>query len=191
MSTVFSWHDKRKYFIFFITEIEIYLQSKNSTDYSVQIYNYFIINVNLIIPIIIFLLSQLFYFLMTILLLRNMRPFPLQLIFEHKWAFISMILNLFLVTDLFENLIKFINHLFKMFTHTHQHLHEVLRSPFSRSFVYPRLWTPDLLCVSHWLSVLFLWQPLWKVLLSSWHSRGNWTTSSSIAGIWINESYLP
>lgn len=118
MSTVFSWHDKRKYFIFFITEIEIYLQSKNSTDYSVQIHNYFIINVNLIIPIIIFLLSQLFYFLMTILLLRNMRPFPLQLIFEHKWAFISMILNLFLVTDLFENLIKFMNHLFKMFTHT-------------------------------------------------------------------------
>lgn len=62
MSTVFSWHDKRKYFIFFITEIEIYLQSKNSTDYSVQIYNYFIINVNLIIPIIIFLLSQLLLF---------------------------------------------------------------------------------------------------------------------------------
>lgn len=72
---------------------------------------------------------------------KEHRPFPLQFIFEHKWAFISMILNLFLVTDLWE--FDTIYEPLLQNVHTHQHLHEVLRSMLSTLPSQGHLCTPD------------------------------------------------
>lgn len=121
MSTIFSWHEKEENILYssskkqkYIYKVRIVLSTQYKYVITLQSMSIGLLShYNLTLG----LLSQLFYFFDDYFTSKNIRPFPLQLIFEHKSALTSMI-NLFLVTGLFENLITFMKHFLKMFTQT-------------------------------------------------------------------------